>query len=60
MSNVQKIHDKLVDILNHLDLYNENSTLEFKVEPHNKTNWCEFLKDILSLLKFIHIYYFRR
>jgi len=50
MSNVQKIHDKLVDILNHLDLYNENSTLEFKVEPHNKTNWCEFLKDILGLL----------
>lgn len=40
---------KLVDILRNIKTVNENSVLEFKVEPHSKEHDCELIKDILGL-----------
>lgn len=50
MIKQNEIHEKLVDILSNSAIYCENSILEYKIEPHRKGEWCEFLKDILGLL----------
>ena len=41
---------ELLSLLSDVPLRDENSTLDYKVIPHNPKQWCEFLKDILGLL----------
>jgi hypothetical protein len=49
MIDARYVGEKLIDILQHVDVISESCVIDFKVQPHNKKQNCELYKDILAL-----------
>ena len=44
-----ELGEALIGILNNAELINENSVIDYKVEPYSKDKDCELFKDVLAM-----------